>query len=72
MTVWLVSRGYFPRHIEEGVFGMGNMLLLLLTTCKVSRLDTSSPDGYYPFGSHTGGITTIYSVEVYRPGKGSG
>lgn len=40
MTVWLVSRGRFSRHIEEGVFGMGNMLLLLLTTCKVSRLDT--------------------------------
>lgn len=48
MTVWLVSRGHFPRHIEEGVFGMGNMLLLLFTTCKVSRLDTSSPDGLLP------------------------
>jgi len=61
MMVWLVSRGHFPGHIEEGVFGMGNMLLLLLTTYKVSRLDTSSPDGYYPFGSYTGGITPIYT-----------
>ena len=46
--VWLVSRGHFPEHIEEGVFGMGNMLLLLLTTCKVSSLETSSSDGLLP------------------------
>ena len=48
MMVWPVSRVHLPAHIEEGVFGMGNMLLLLLTTCKVSRLDTSSPDGLLP------------------------
>lgn len=48
MMVWPVSRVHLPEHIEEGVFGMGNMLLLLLTTSKISRLDTSSPDGLLP------------------------
>ena len=48
MMVWPVSRVHLPAHIEEGVFGMGNMLLLLLNTSKFSRLDTLSPDGLLP------------------------